>query len=589
MAMRRSTGWFLGLLVVGCGVTVIITCLTRLAVSTGPAVSRGSRVLDIRIEGSFPDRDENAALNELFGRRVMTLPDFQHALEAAAADEDIAGALVRVGALEMGWARATEVRDALVRFRQSGKPVHAFLEGGDDGSYFIASAADETRLIPSATLWLDGISADVPFYGGTLEKAGVRADLEQIGEYKNAADVMKRSQMSPAHRESMDSLLDGLWGELTNALGESLGKDPEAMKEVVERGPFTAQQALDAGLVKALGYRDEADAALAEAVGKALPRVTLARYAMGVRPNGGRDAVAVVHCSGTIMEGDSAQSLLGGSVVGSDTIVKALRAARESPGVKAVVLRVDSPGGSPVASDIIWRETQRVREAGIPVVVSMSDVAASGGYWISMGADRVVACPATITGSIGIYGGKYVLEGLNDKLALHVEGMDRGPNSGMNSSRQPFTAEQRTRLQEQLDATYRMFIERAASGRGFDSPADVDKIARGRVWTGRQALERGLVDELGGMEEAIAAACRLAHLPEDEAVSVRDFPRAPTLFEMLVDEGPSAMVAHEGRVVASREIAAQIPSEARRVLSAGIGRLGDCRILAWTPVSVLAH
>lgn len=584
--MKRSTVAFLVAFAAAAFVAAALILAIRL-VGGGASLSSGRRILTLRLQGSFPDQDANAPLNQLLGLRVLTLPDLVRALDHAASDPDVAALEIDAGPLDAGWGRAQEIRDALVRFRSTGKPVHAFLLEGDDGTCFLSSAADRVWLIPSGTLWLDGLSADVTFYGGTLGKAGVRADLEQIGPYKNAADVMKRTGMSDAHRESMNSLLDGLYGELVSTLSGALDKTPEEVQALIEDGPYSAQAALDAGLVDALGYRDELARGLDAEVG-ALPRVRIDRYARHVAPPSGRDAVAIIHCAGTIVPGESSDSVFSGATLGSETIARALRAAR-AQGVKAIVMRVDSPGGSAVASDVIWREVELTRQAGIKVVVSMADVAASGGYWIAMGADKVLAEPATITGSIGIYGGKYVTQELYAKLGMTVEPVERGTNSGLRSPRQPFTEPQRAWLQSDLHEVYGLFIARTAAGRGFGSPAEVDKLAQGRVWTGRQAVANGLVDQLGGLDDAIAAAKDLAGIPAGAAVSLPSFPRQPTLFEMLRDDGPEALMGRAVARAASHEARAALPEAVRDAVDAAPPTAIDSSILTWTPVRVRAR
>lgn len=587
--MKRSTRWFMAILGLAVAACVVITGV--LALGRGATPVRDAQVLRIDLGGSWPEQDANASLNRLLGVRLLTLRDLLDSIDAASSDDGIAALELRVSDLSTGWAKAQEIRAALESFKDSGKPIHAFVEGGDDGSYFLASAAEEIWMIETGTLWLDGISAEVSFYGGTLEKVGLTADLEQIGEYKNAADVMKRKAMSEPHREAMGSLLDGLYGEIVTTLAESLDRTPAEMEAIIGDGPHAARSALEAGLVDSLGFEDEARDALDEALGGAHSRITLERYAQRLtRPRGDR-TIAIIECSGTIVSGESSDSLFGGGQMGSETIAEAIRDARDLPRIAAIVLRVDSPGGSPVASDVIWRETIRTKQAGIPVVVSMSDVAASGGYWISMGADKVVAEPMTITGSIGIYGGKYVTRGLGEKLGINVEPMRRGAHAGMNSGEAPFTDDERALLRAQLRAVYDLFIERAADGRGFDSPEAVDRIARGRVWTGRQAHERGLVDELGGLDDAIEVAAELAGLPADQRVSLRWLPAAPTLAEMFFNGGPAGMVARHAALSAEREAGRLLPAAVRELLpDAGLLRILEREaVVAYMPFRVRAR
>ncbi|MBW2464567.1 MAG: signal peptide peptidase SppA [Deltaproteobacteria bacterium] len=446
----------------------------------------------------------------------------------------------------------------MLAFRSSGKPLQVLLEYADDRSYYLASAASDLRIVRTGTLWLDGLSADVGFYGGPLALAGVQADLEQIGEYKNAADVMVRSGMTAAHRESMTSLIDGLFEELVTGIAESRGLEQERAAELISGGPYTPSGALAAGLVDAVSFPDEADDALTSLAGVARLRdLSLATY-LRRAPSQDGPLVAVVHCIGTIVPGRSSQGMFSGRTMGSDTIGAAIREAWEDDGAKAIVLRVDSPGGSPLASDLIWREVERAREAGVPVIVSMADVAASGGYWIAMGADRVVAQPSTITGSIGIYGGKYVFAGMHRKLDYEVETIERGEHSSFFSTRRPFSDAERSILKAQLAETYALFLEKVATGRGLDSPEAVDAVARGRVWTGRQALEHGLVDELGGFEVALNAARELSGLEAGASVRLRSYPRAPSLTEMFFG-GERAQVRQALAHSLASELQAELP------------------------------
>ncbi len=585
--VRRSTVVFAAVFAALATLAIVLVGISRLAAGPvrGPS---GRQILTLHVEGSLPDRDRSAPLNELLGVRILTLPDMIGALDHAASDPGIAAIELKVGTLTTGWARAQELRDAILRFRRSGKPVHAFLEGADDGTYFLASAADRIRLVPTATVWLDGLTADVRFFGGTLEKIGVQADLEQIGAYKSAADVMKRSTMTEEHREATASLLQGLHGEVVASLAESLGRPAQEIEQLLASGPHAASAALDAGLVHALGYADEATADLDATVGRDLPRVSIEKYLRRVPAPEGRQTIAIVHCQGGIVSGESSDSLFGGEAMGSDTISRALRAARDE-GASAIIMRVDSPGGSPTASDAIWRETMLAREAGVPVVVSMSDVAASGGYWISMGADAVIAEPTTITGSIGIFGGKYVTQGMDALLGMRVEAIESAPNAGLMSPRQPFTDAQRSWLRSELQSVYDLFIQRTAEGRGFASAAEVDAIGQGRVWTGRQALERGLVDGLGGMREALAQARELAGLAPDQAVTLKTYPRRPTFFEMLRAGGPSALAGELARTMAEGE-ASRLPAPLRAALDDGVLiRLLETGVVAFTPVRVRAR
>jgi protease-4 len=544
--MKRSTKLFLVLLVLVVAVGAALVGASWLAGRLDHVPGRS--VLVVSLDGALPEDDPGEELNRLLGVEVVTLPELVDAVDRAAADERIAAIELRPSLLAIGWGRTQELREALLRFRAAGKPVQALLGMADDQAYYLATAASDVRLARTGALWLDGLRAEVGFYGGPLAKLGIEADLEQIGEYKNSADVMERRDMTEAHRRAMESLIDGLFEEMVRGIADGRGVGPEAVRDWVNAGPYGASRALEAGLVDAISFPDEARDALATAAGvPELEELPLERYVDSARRGRG-PLIAVVNCLGTITPGESRQGLLGGRSMGSDTIAAAIRRAHERDGARALVLRVDSPGGSALASDLIGREVERARAAGVPVVVSMADLAASGGYWIAMGADRVLAQPATITGSIGIYGGKYVMKDLHDRLDYGIEPIERGANASFFSSRSRFTPAQRRLLQRQLRETYQLFLEGTASGRGLDGAESVDAVARGRVWTGRQALELGLVDALGGRNEAVRQAKALAGLAEDAPVEVRAYPRPATLGEILTGSRKEAR-----RSIASRD------------------------------------
>jgi protease-4 len=590
--VKRSTKWFVALAVLLVVLGAALTTVAWLTTGHAPLSRREGVVLHADLEGAYPEHDPDRELNALFGRRVITLPELVGTLEAAGRDDRVLALQLRVGLLDVGWAKAREIREAILRFRDSGKPVVAFLEQGNDGSYYLASAADEVHAVPTSTLWLDGIRAEVPFYAGTLGKVGVVADLEQIGAYKNAADSFEREAMTPAHREAVNGLLDGLFDELVRDLAASRATPEDDVRSRIAAGPYTARQALDAGLVDSLGYWDEVAETLDRRLAKHdVRRLDFEDYLETRAPPRGSRTIAVVTVEGTILPGSSAEGVLGDAAAGSDTIAESLRSAWADHDAEAIVLRVDSPGGSPVASDVIWRAVERARVAGVPVVVSMSDVAASGGYWVAMGADRVVAGPSTITGSIGIYGGKYVTAGLYDKLALHHEPLERGRNAGINSSLSRYDDAQREWLQGSLDAVYQLFLEKTARGRGFPSADDVDRNAQGRVWTGRQARELGLVDQLGGLGDAIAAAKELAGIPASEVVTIRRYPRSPGLLELLVrGRGVRALRAAARQAVLS-DLGRELPGEARALFLATrlLRQLQDEGVLAYMPYEVRAR
>jgi protease-4 len=446
------------------------------------------------------------------------------ALAKAKEDRKIVGLALKIRQARLGWARLQDIRDAVVNFKSSGKPVIAFMESGGNREYFLASAGSVICLVPSANLDLTGLSAEVLFFKGSLDRLGVKPDLARVGEYKSAVEMFTRDAMSPAYREELTVLLDDLYAQFIKAIADGRGLDAEATRRLVDGGPFTAWEAMDAKLVDKLAYEDEMEKIFEELVKSRLKKLPLDRYK--IRESffrrifrRRRPRIALIHVVGTIASGENRRSPDQRSIVGSETLSVLIRAARENRNVKAIVLRVNSPGGSALASDVIWREVIVTREKK-PVIVSFGDVAASGGYYIAAAADSIVAEPATVTGSIGVIGGKFVIRELLDKLGIKHESITRGAHAGFYSMYTPYSDEERQRLDKQIrDFYYREFIKKVATGRNMDD-AEVEKIAQGRVWSGHQGKNLGLIDELGGLDRAIEIAKAKAGIPAEKKVSV---------------------------------------------------------------------
>lgn len=473
------------------------------------------------------DLDETPPTNSTFSlatfqRDRPSLWEVSRAIRDAATDDDVRALVLHVGDVAWGWGRVAEMREAIAAFRASGKPVYASVHGGDDQSYLLVSRADRIAMPPTETLYLDGLSATAMFLKGTYDKLGVSPNFAHVGQYKSAVEQYTRADLSPPARLALESLLDDQYGVLVDTLAVSRGLAPEAMRTVVDEGPFTAREALSAGLVDTLLDESELDSlALRSGVG-ALGTRSMARYLDGRGDEGSGDQIALIPAVGTIVPGRSRDAGWNGQDVGSETLVNALRDACERRSVQAIVLRIDSPGGSGEASDDVWREVQRVRHVK-PVVVSMSNLAASGGYYIACGADAIVAEPGTITGSIGVFGGKLNYLGLAHKLGITVESISRGRHAEMMSPFRDFTPEESARFQAQLEAFYREFIGRVAQGRRME-PAVVDSLGQGRVWSGVAAKRFGLVDSLGGLDVALALARERAHVDPDRELPVVLYP-----------------------------------------------------------------
>ena len=485
------------------------------------------------------------------GGRPMVLRNAVSALYRAAEDPRVAGLIARVQIPAATAGPVQELREAIAAF-SAVKPSLAWAETYPGTlSYYLASAFREVWMQPSGTVGLVGFATNALFLRGALDKAGVEAEFVARGEYKSAANLFTEDSYTEAHREADTRLLESLHHQVWQAVGESRGLDHAAVDALADRAPLLRDDALAGGLVDRVGFRDEAYARIAELVGAPAsdtedepPRLYLARYARAVAGRSGlptptlpgrkaKPVIAVVTVAGPIVSGRGGPHMppLGPGSTGGDTIAAALREAADDDDVTAVVLRVDSPGGSVTGSETIWREVARVREQGKPVVASMGAVAASGGYHVSMGADAIVANPGTITGSIGVVTGKLVARGLKERLGVGSDAVRTNPNADAWSLNAPFTAEQRAHVEAEADLVYRDFVQRVADGRDM-SADDVEAVARGRVWTGADALERGLVDELGGLRTAITKAKVLVGLDPDAVVRVRSYPGS-SLMDML--------------------------------------------------------
>lgn len=435
-------------------------------------------------------------------------------LEQAGADEDLRGLLLHLDATPFSLAQIEELRGAIQRARANGKPVVAYLDrASSNGAYLLAAAADKVYMHPAAQIDLVGLSAELQFLRGTFDLIGLEPQFAKAGTYKSAVETYTNTESSPPSREQMDALLDDLYAVLVDGIAAGRNLTPEAVRALVDKGPFTAEEAKASALVDGTLYPDELERALEPSFEEDYELDD--EYAVDLDASGWRSPyeIAVVYVDGAIVSGPSSgPGLFGGArTAGSDTIVGQLDQARKEASVKAVVLRVDSPGGSAFASDEIWRAVARLQQEK-PVVVSMGGVAASGGYYVSAGAARIVAQPSTITGSIGVFGGKMALEGLYEKVGLNYEQYNRGRHAGMYSPSRPFDPDELEALNRLVMDTYRQFKEKVEDGRNL-APEKVEEVARGRVWSGRDAKDAGLVDELGGFSEAVVAARTLADMP----------------------------------------------------------------------------
>lgn len=526
-------------------------------------------VLVLEISGDLPDHSPKDPMAQLFGiDQPKSFSSLLTQLRKAKADPRVGAVLLDVRFPQIGWGKADELRAAIKDLRGAGKPVYAYLELGFSKDYYIASAAEKVYMPPAGDLYVNGLAANVMFYRGSLDKLGIEPEFIKIGKYKNAPDQYTRREMSDAQREVINAILDEYFGRLKTNIAEDRGKAPEDVEALIDGAPYHADDAAKLGLIDGaayrdaiykdlktrLGYKEEND--LRTISGKVYEEVSASSLGLNTG-----EKIAVVYASGAINLGESNRSPFGAQTVGSETIVEAVNAARDDESIKAIVLRVNSPGGSALASDLMWHALEEAK-AKKPVVVSMGDYAASGGYYISCNANKIVAEPSTLTGSIGVFLGKPNVSGLYDWLGFTNEYILRGKNAGIFRETESWTDGEREKMQEQTrNIYYDDFIPKVAKGRNMTTE-QVDEIGQGRVWTGTQGKEKGLVDELGGLEKAVEVAKQLAGIPAENEVERVAFPKPRSLFETLFGGGFSEMREQK----AQETLARTLPADARRAL-----------------------
>jgi protease IV len=470
-----------------------------------------------------------------------SLRGFLDALQAAGADPRVKGILARVGDDETGLAEAQQVRDAIAAFRAKGKFAVAFAESfGEFGAgtrpYYLATAFDQIWLQPMGSLGLTGLYAESTFFKGALDLVGIAPEFDHRGQFKTAANVLTETRMTPPAREEVEDLLASISGQVVGGIAQARKLSPDAIRGAIDRAPLLPDEALQAKLVDRLGYRDDAIAAAHKRAGSDAEIVDLATYLDGAgRPNRKGERIALIYGSGLIVRGGGAANALAGSdEMAANDMTRAFRDAVRDPKVRAILFRIDSPGGSVTASETIWHDVVFARERGKPVIVSMGNVAGSGGYYVAAPADKIVAEPATLTGSIGVLAGKLVVAKLLKKIGVSTDAAQFGANAAMFSATSDFSPLARGRLQAFLDATYQAFKDHVAAGRHL-TPDAVEAIAQGRVWSGEEAKANGLVDALGGYEVALRLAKEVANIPADAPVELTVFPRREGLAAYLYD------------------------------------------------------
>ncbi len=526
---------------------------TAADIEKAPAADPKPVLVDLTLKGEITEAPSPLALD---GRpAVDNLKSILDTLARARDDKAVKGLVLRVRDLKLGWAKSHELRQAIKDFRSSGKKAVAVLEMASNADYLVATAADEVVMPESGWLMLKGLAAEVTFYKTLFDRAGIKAETIQVGDYKGAGEPYSRTRMSPEFREEVGSVLNDSYALMTEAIAARQGITQDAARGLIDGGPYTPEAARKVGLVNRIAYTDQIETEVAKGLGLTsykldtkygkAPRETLDFSGLGgflkmmqmlsgesaKKPASKTPKIALIYATGMIQAGKSSDAtILGTAVMGSDTIIKHLKQAEKDETIKAIVLRVDSPGGSALASDLMWREITRIEK---PIVASMSDVAASGGYYISMGCDKIYAEPGTLTGSIGVISVKLAVGGLLEKIGVTTDTVTVGKNGTFNSTIAPWTDSERAAMRRLSEEVYHQFVAKAAKGRNLTF-AQLEKKAGGRVYTGRQAKAEGLVDEIGTLADAISAAKSLAKIEAGTETELLVLPKPQSILESLL-------------------------------------------------------
>jgi len=505
----------------------------------------GKAILEVNLEQPMVEYVPNQPFLQVMMKDRLVVRDVVDALDRAADDTRVAGLVARVGSEQMGMAEVQEIREAVQRFRAKKKFAVAFAEtfgevGPGNKSYYLATAFDHIYLQPSGDIGLTGLMLESPFISGTLQKLGLPFHGDHRYEYKSALNTFTEKKYTPAEREENTAILNSWFTQMQEGICNARGIPKDQWQSLVDHGPYLGKEGLDAKLVDGLAYRDEVYDQVKKKAGEGAQFLYLTKYLEGAgRPHQRGKTVALIYGVGAVQRGKSNfDALTGGGGMGSDTVTAAFRAAIDDKDVKAILFRVDSPGGSYVASDAIWREVALARKAGKPVIVSMGDLAGSGGYFVAMDADKIVAQPGTITASIGVLGGKFLSSGFWKKVGLSWDQVHEGANATIWTSTMDYSPQEWARFEAWLDRVYADFTTKVADGRHL--PKDkVLQIAKGRIWSGSDARNLGLVDDLGGFDEAISLVKKAIGVAPAEDVKIEVFPRKKSLLQSLLAGSPN--------------------------------------------------
>jgi len=511
-------------------------------------VADGSTLV-LHLEGDLPEQPPvELPLPFLAQQQPMTMMETWRMLRKAAADSRIKALVLEPRGLEVGWAKLEELHDDVAAFKKSGKPVYAYLRGATSREYYVATAADRIYMSPEDELDVKGLRAELMYVKGTLDKLGVQMEFEHAGKYKDAPDMFTRTSPTPETLEVMNQILDQYFGDLVGTMADGRKRQPDQIRSAIDQGPFVGNEALNGGLVDGLIFEDEMYGKLKEQLKADIKRIGEQDYVLApVSGFEGSTRIAYIVGDGDITRGSTHDSTDSG--ITATAMVREMREVENDSSIKGVILRIDSPGGDGIASDDILHEA-KVLSSRKPMIISMSDLAASGGYFIAMTGDPIVAYPNTLTGSIGVFFGKPDLRGLFDKIGINTSTLTRGKYADIDSVSRPLTDDERAKLRREIDVFYRGFVERVAAGR--KKPYDqIEPLAQGHVWVGQMAKGNGLIDELGGLDRAVEMVKQKARIPASEKITLVTYPPRRTLWELLSsrsDESAEVETAIQKRV-----------------------------------------
>jgi protease-4 len=531
--MKRLLKW----VAIICGVFLIFVFISYLFINslfdTEPVVSQNS-YLQITLSGSLPEYNPADALSEYIRGSSLDLMKIRQSLKMAEVDDRIKGVVLKIGFLRTGFAKMAELHQLIKKFRISEKKVYGYFDYGLTRDYYLASVCDSIFMAPGGTLLLTGVAAEMTFYKGLLNKIGVEADFVHMGEYKNAPDMYTRQSMSDYQKEVLDDILDSRYNNLVQTISENRGIDQEKIRYLIEEvSGFSPEEAMKENLVDGIKYIDEVQDLLKGNL-KKISQISAGEYAL-IDPASigleGEKSIAVIFCTGTMMSGEDGSDPVFGRTMGASRVVRDINRVAQSSSIKAIILRIDSPGGSSLAADEIWHAIAEAQKEK-PVIASISDMGASGGYYIALGADTILAQNLSLVGSIGVYAGKFSLENLYKKIELNNVYVKRGKNSGIFSLGSKFTNSERKVIQRMISDFYFKFVTKVAENRKR-TYEEIDEVARGRVWNGLKGIDIHLIDMIGGMDEAVDIAKDLAGIEDETSVRLMYFPKSRSFINQL--------------------------------------------------------